>query len=333
MPQNAIPTTFRQVGPGRVAILLVPGFAMMSYASALEPLRAANMLAGRELYRWRHISPDGKPVAASSGLTFAVDGGAGQSPDDDAGTDLVLVCAGGNPARFEHRTSFAWLRALARRGTAIGGVSAGPYILARAGLLDGYRATVHWEHAPAFAEAFPRVRLVPSLYQIDRTRLTSAGGVAALDLMHEVIGEAHGYDLARRVSDWLLQAHIRPGSGGQRLALRERFGIRNAHLEAVIERMQNRLDEPASRAALAAGAAISKRQLDRLFREHLGTGAAAFHLGLRLDRARELLRQTTLSVSEVAIVTGFRSASHFSRAYRQRFARAPREDAGRTAKA
>lgn len=304
-------------------MLLVPGFAMMSYASALEPLRAANTLAGRELYRWQHVSPDGTPVEASSGVCLAVDSG----PGEIDGIDMVLVCAGGNPTRFADKAVLAWLRALARCGVVIGGVSGGPYILARAGLLDGYRATVHWEHAAAFAEVFADVRLLPSLYQVDRNRLTCAGGVAALDLMHEVIGEAHGYALARQVSDWFLQAHVRPGSGGQRLAPRERLGIRNARLEAVVDRMERRLEDPVARGELASGAGISPRQLDRLFHDHLGISVARFYLGLRLERARELLRQTSLSATEIAIATGFASASHFARAYRQRFARSPRSEA------
>lgn len=310
------------VGPTRVAVLLVPGFAMMSHASALEPLRAANVLAGKELYHWRHLSPDGLPVSPSVGVTLLVDGGLSALDE----VDLVLVCAGGNPAHFEDHVTFAWLRAAARRGITLAGISGGPYILAKAGLLDGHRATVHWEHAPAFAEAFPAVKLVPSLYEIDRRRLTSAGGVAALDMMHEVIGEAHGYDLARAVGDWFLQAHARPGSGVQRLGAAMRYGIRHAKLEAIVVRLEKRLDAPADRPGLAAWAGLSERQLDRLFASHLGTSAQRFHLGLRLDRARDLLRQTSLSVLDVAVVTGFQSASHFSRAYRARFGMPPRAE-------
>lgn len=305
-----------------VAILLVPGFAMISYACAVEPLRAANTFAGRRLYSWVHVSPNGQQVDASNGARVAVDCG----PRDLEGIDLVLVCAGGNPARFKDRTTFSWLRGLARRGAIIGGISGGPYILANAGLLDGHSATVHWEHAAAFAEAFPKVRLRPSLYQIDEARLTCSGGVAALDLMHEVIGETHGYNLARKVSDWFLQSHVRPGSEGQRLGPRERLGVRSRRLEAVIGWMERHLEQPMSRDALASTAGISTRQLDRLFRAHLGTSTERFYLHLRLERAHELLRQTCLSASEIAVATGFGSASHFSRTYRKHFGVSPRED-------
>lgn len=304
--------------------LLVPGFAMMSYASALEPLRAANTLAGRELYRWRHCSSDGNPVQASSAVTIAVDG------DLDAMhcLDTVVVCAGGNPATFSDAATLRWLRTAARHGLTIGGVSAGPYILAKAGLLDGHRATVHWEHGPAFAEAFPRVSLMRSLFEIDRGRLTCAGGVAALDMMHEVIGADHGYELARAVGDWFLQAHVRPGTGSQRLGVRERFGVRSAKLEKIIAFMETRIEEPAGRAELAAAAGVSLRQLNRLFAGQLGLAPERFYLQLRVTRARELLRQTNLPITEVAIATGFASASHFSRSFKAHFGRSPRNERG-----
>ena len=141
-----------------VGFLLVPGFALMSYAAAIEPLRAANLLSGKELYRWWHATPGGKPVTASNGVAIIPD--CGTSSDRDA--DMVFVCAGGNPAIFDDKAVFAWLRRLARKGVTIGGISGGPYVLAKAGLLNERRATLHWEHLPAFREAFPDVTVVPS---------------------------------------------------------------------------------------------------------------------------------------------------------------------------
>ncbi|MGQ3673766.1 GlxA family transcriptional regulator [Xanthobacter sp. TB0136] len=306
----------------RIGFVLLPGFAMMSCSSALEPLRAANILAGEELYGWRLLSLDGAPVVASNRLRVEVDG----ALDDVEGLDTIIVCAGGNPAEFDDARLWRWLRAVARRGLTLGGVSAGPYLLARAGVLDGYRATVHWEHAAAFAEEFTRVELRSSLFEADRNRLTCAGGVAALDMMHHVIGEAHGFALARAVGDWFLQAHVRPGEGEQRLGLPERLGVRNARLERIIDMMESRIESPATREELAQAAQISLRQIDRLFAEHLGMGAEAYYQNIRLTRARELLRQTNLPITEVAMATGFSSASHFSRAYRRKYARAPREE-------
>ena len=180
-----------------VGFLLVPGFALMSYAAAVEPLRAANLISGKPLYRWWHAAPGSKPVMASNGLAIIPD--IGTSTDRDV--DMLFVCAGGNPALFNDRSVFAWLRKLARRGATIGGISGGPYILARAGLLDGRRVTLHWEHQPAFSEAFPEIAVTPSLFEIDGNRITCSGGISALDMMVALIERDHGRQLAAAVGD------------------------------------------------------------------------------------------------------------------------------------
>jgi transcriptional regulator GlxA family with amidase domain len=306
----------------QIGFLLIPDFALLAYASAIEPLRAANRLSGRALYRWSHVSIDGLPASASNGVRIQADCGVG----DEGRFDYVFVCAGGNPAAFQHGPTFAWLRQLARRGVRLGGVSGGPYILARANVLGGYRFTIHWEHAPAFLEDYPELDLRRSLYEIDRDRLTSSGGTAALDMMHAVIAREHGSELALAVSEWFLQTQVREGAGPQRMPLRERLGISHAPLLRVIGRMEQNLENPVPRDELARTAGVSLRQLERLFRLHLGRSLGEHYLGLRLDRARDLLRQTTLSVLEVALACGFASASHFSRAYRARFGHAPRAE-------
>ena len=310
--------------PERVGFLLVPGFALMSYASAVEPLRAANQLAGRKLYDWRHVSTGAAEIAASNGVAIAADHRVG----DDAAFDTVFVCAGGNPAEFAHRPTLKWLRGQARRGVRLGGVSGGPFILARAGLLAGHRCTIHWEHIPAFVEQFPELEIERSLFVIDRDRLTSAGGIAALDLMHALIEHDHGPALAAAVSEWFLHTEVRSGSGPQRMTLRERFGTGNARLLKALERMEARLEEPASRAELAAVAGVSVRQLERLFATHLRSSVGQHYRRIRLDRARLLLRQTAMPILEVAVACGFLSPSHFSRAYRRRFGQAPRTARG-----
>lgn len=309
-------------GAPTIGILLVPGFSLMAYASAVEPLRAANRLAYRELYRWRHFSVDGEAAEASNGATILCEHRIG----DKVKLDLLLVCAGGNPALFEDEPTLKWLRALARAGVRIGGVSGGPYILARAGLLSGYRFTLHWEHIPALAEEFPDLAVSNTLYEIDRDRLTCAGGIAALDMMHALIEADHGHRLAAAVSEWFLHAQVRLGSGPQRMTLRERFGVTHPRLLRVLERMEAQIEEPASRAALAAVAGVSPRQLERLFQAHLGSTVGGHYLGVRLDRAQALLRQTTMPVLDIAVACGFVSASHFSRSYRARFGRSPRAE-------
>jgi transcriptional regulator GlxA family with amidase domain len=316
LPKNVIrPAT-------RVGFLLLPDFALMSYASAVEPLRAANRLAGRDLYAWRHISLDGEAATASNGASIRADHPIGEAID----LDVLFVCAGGNPARFENRAAYRWLRTLAHKGVAIGGVSGGAYLLARAGLLDGYRATIHWEHLPAFSEEFPHLAMERSLFVIDRDRLTCAGGIAALDLMHALIERDHGHDLAAAVSEWYLHTEVRLGSGPQRMALHERFGVSNPKLLRALSEIERRLEEPPTTRELAALAGTSVRQLERLFALHLKTTIGAHGLRVRLARAQTLLRQTSKPILEIAVMCGFASASHFSRTYREAHGHPPKAE-------
>jgi len=297
--------------PATVGFILVPGFALMSYAAAVEPLRAANLLAGRELYRWWHAAPGGGPVSASNGVAVVADFAPGAAGD----ADIVFVCAGGNPATFDDRGTLAWLRRLARRGVALGGISGGPYLLARAGLLDGRRATLHWEHAVAFHEAFPEVDVVPSLFVLDGDRVTCSGGVSALDMMVALIARDHGRDLAAAVGEWFLLTNLREGMGPQRMDLRHRLGVTDEALLGVLRAMEASVETPLPRARLARAAGMSLRQLERLFRAELGRSIHAHYLALRFERARQLLRETSLSVLDVALATGFGSASQFARAF------------------
>jgi transcriptional regulator GlxA family with amidase domain len=304
--------------PQTVGLLLIPGFALMSYASVVEPLRAANLLAGQELYRWVHITPGPHTVTASCGAAVPC------VERDAAGPlDFLFVCAGGNPAGFRDRATLAWLRARAAQGVTVGGVSGGPVILARAGIMDGYHMTVHWEHAPAVAEAFPAIMLTRSIYIVDRNRLTCAGGTAALDMMHALIAERHGPELARRVSDWFMHTDIRPGQSAQRASLTERYGVHDDRLTAALELMESHPGEPLKRSETARRIGLSTRQLDRLFSGKLGASYADHYRRIRLERARDLLRQSAVPITEIALGCGFSSASHFSRAYREAFGVTP----------
>jgi transcriptional regulator GlxA family with amidase domain len=311
---------------GSVGFLLVPGFALMSYAAAVEPLRAANQLAGKVLYRWWQTAPGDKPAIASNGAAVLPDFKFGS---DVGSLDLLLVCAGGNPAAFNDRRTFAWLRKLARQRLLIGGISGGPFVLAKAGLLTGRRCTVHWEHMPAFQEAFPDVQLTRALFELDGDRITCSGGVAGLDLMVALITRDHGYELGAAVSDWFLHTQVREGDGPQRMDLRFRLGIADEKLLAVLKVMEGNLEVPCSREQLADLAGVSVRQLERLFRKHMGRGIHTHYLSLRLGRSMQLLRETSLSVLEIAVATGFGSASHFSRVFRRAFEFSPREAARR----
>jgi transcriptional regulator GlxA family with amidase domain len=294
----------------------------MSYASSVEPLRAANRLSGRDLYRWWHATPGDQPAIASSGAAVLPDFTIGSEVHD---LDLLLVCAGGNPAEFNDKQTFAWLRKLARQGVVIGGVSAGPFILAKAGLLSGRRCTVHWEHMPAFQEAFPDVALTRSLFELAGDRITCSGGVAGLDMMTALIGRDHSYELGAAVSDWFLHTYVRDGMGPQRMDLRFRLGIADQNVLAALTAMEENIEEPLSREQLADLVGVSLRQLERSFRAHVRRGVHQHYLALRLDRARRLLRETSLAVVEVALATGFGSASQFARAFRRAFGFPPRD--------
>lgn len=319
--REAVPRPIQSVG-----FLLVPGFALMTYASAIEPLRAANHLSGKTLYRWWNAAPGDKPVIASNGAAVLPSFKYGSLEGD---LDLMIVVAGGNPATFKDRRTLAWLRKLAGRGVTIGGISGGPVILAKAGLLDKRRCTVHWEHAEAMQEAFPSIKLTRSLYEFDGDRLTCSGGVAGLDMMAALIARDHGYALAAAVSDWFLHTHVREGEAPQRMDVRARLGVKSEALLQALKAMEAHIESPLGRVRLAKLSGVSLRQLERLFERDLGHGLHAHYLGLRLAHARQLLRETTRPILEIAMATGFGSASQFARAFRREFGVAPREVRGR----
>lgn len=301
---------------------LISGFSLMSYAAAVEPLRAANLLAGRPLYRWSVYAVDGATAVSSSGADVPAE----RLPADGGGLHTVFVVAGGEPHSWAVRPVISCLRRLARQGVRIGGISGGPHLLAAAGLLDGHRFTIHWEHAEALAEAFPSLRPEHARFILDGDRLTCGGGVAPLDMMHAIIAKRMGEEFARRVSDWFLHTHVDMPSAPQRASLAERYNVHQPALIAILEKMESTLATPLDRKTMAAFAGISPRHLDRLFSERLNTSFLGHYHRLRLDYARNLLRQSALSVTEIAIASGFASASHFARRYKARFGVSPSEE-------
>lgn len=298
----------------RLGYLLIDGFALMSYAPVMEPFRAANHLAGASHYTWRHYSLTGAPALASNGVAVSVDGDILTLAD----ADILFICAGGNPALFHDPRTFDALRRAARFGTRLAGISGGPFILARAGLLDGYACTIHWEHEQAFAETFVAPRLQSGLFIIDRDRITCAGGLAGLELATTLIASEYDTKLARQVGDWYIQPGPRAASAPQR-STSQRYRVAHKSLEEVLELMSRNMAEPLDRATLARHANLSVRQLERLFANKLDTTIAKHYLEIRLERALTLLRQTALSITEVSLGTGFITASHFSRTFRQRY--------------
>lgn len=308
--------------PQTFGFLLIPNFSLLAFASALEPLRAANNASGRTLYGWKVLSRDGQPVHASSGVSVVCDG----AMDDAPRLQTCFVVGGFGGHEFDDKTVYTWLRRQARQGVRLGAVSTGTYVLAKAGLLDGYRCTIHWQHIASFIEDYPDIDLTQELFEIDRNRLTCSGGEAALDMMLSLIALEHGRDLATDVAENFIHERIRDTHDQQRMALRTRIGVSHPKLLSVIELMEQHLEDPLSRAELARRAGLSTRQLERLFRKYLGRTPTRYYLEMRLHRARTLLHQTSMSVLEIALACGFVSASHFSKCYREFFDKSPREE-------
>ena len=311
----------------RVGVLVLPGFSLLAQACATEPLTVAGQLAGAPLYRLVTLGAALQPVASASGqrllaeLSLAEPGPAEPGlAQPAADLDMLLVCASGAQAADEALRRR--LVELAIPGRLIAGIGGGAELLARAGLLDGYRATVPWQHLEAVRRAHPRIRLSRQPFEIDRERLTCGGGTAALDMMMTLIGRQHGGALAERVSAHFVLERVRmgeepsgPPSGGVPESLTEALALMEANVE-----------EPLTTAELAEHLGISRRQLERLFKKHLQAVPSRYYLDLRLQRARRLLRESERPAGEVAMLTGFSSAAHFSTAYRNHFGLTPREE-------
>lgn len=302
--------------------LLVPDFSMIAFTSALEPLRLANRCCGKQVYGWRLFSPDGQPVSASNGVSVAVDG----SYADVGPMPAVVVCAGLDVHRFDHRELIAKLRTLAFYGVSIGAVCTGTYVLAKAGLLSGRKCTIHWENHDSFREEFADIEVTQELFEIDRNRFTCAGGTAAIDMMLSMITKQKGPDVAAQVTDQLIHHRIRDAHERQRMELRARLGVAHPKLLAVVSEMEKSLETPLSCSELAEEVGLSTRQLERLFRKYIGEAPTKYYLGLRLNRARFLLRQTSMPILTIGLACGFVSASHFSKCYSEHFSRTPSQE-------
>ena len=309
------------------AFLLVPEFSMIAFASAIEPLRLANRLSGRKLYRWILASKDGGPVRASNGIDVQVETSMDRlEMKVGQAMPTIVICSGVGAERYQDREVLGWLRRADRHGAMIGALCTGAHILARAGLISDHRCTIHWENLPGFVEAFPDLDVAADLFEVDRNRFTCSGGTAPLDLMLNRISAGHGEELATKVSEQCLLDRIRGPQDRQRMPIRMRLGVHHPKLIMAIELMEANIEEPLSQELLAKYVGLSRRQLERLFRRHLGRTPAQYYLELRLERARHLLYQTDLPIMSIACACGFVSASHFSTCYRQMFGKTPRAE-------
>ncbi|MFC4299264.1 GlxA family transcriptional regulator [Castellaniella hirudinis] len=317
---QAAPQARPPISSQHYGFLLVPGFTLIGFSSAVEPLRMANMAIDRPLFQWSTISLDGAPVQASNGVIIQADHALDQAPALDA----IFVC-GSNPIppRIEPHC-LNWLRLRARQGTVLGGICTGSYWLARAGLLNGYRCTLHWEDTERLLTDFPEIIVSKRIYEIDRDRYTCSGGIAPVDLMAALIDLRTGsHETAARVSELMVCERIRSTQDPQRIPLRQQLGTSQPKLTEVVTLMENNLEEPISKEELAQFIQVSVRQLERLFQEHLKSTPSAYYLELRLRRARQLLLGSEQSIIDVAAACGFVSVTHFTHRYRDYFGTTP----------
>ena len=312
-----------------IVFFLVPHFSMLPFSAAIETLRIANRMLGYPAYVWRMASTDGEKVSSSSGISIDADSSLADERRHLQGENrpnMVVVCSGIYVEEFHNKSVNAFLRETYNRGVAVGSLCTGAHILAQAGLLNGKRCAIHWENLPGFSEAFPQAEVYADLYEIDGNIYTCAGGTASLDMMLNLIGQDFGENLVNRVCEQQLTDRVRSAHDRQRLPLRARLGVQNSKVLSIIELMESNLAEPLSLLEIADGAGLSRRQIERLFRQEMGRSPARYYLEIRLDRARHLLVQSSMPVVEVAVACGFVSASHFSKCYRELYNRSPQQE-------
>jgi transcriptional regulator GlxA family with amidase domain len=306
----------------RFAFLTLANYSLIAVTNALEVLRMANRVAGRDIYEWSIASLDGRPVPASSGLELTPT----VALDKIGKVEILFVCGGIDVREAVSNPLLAALRRLGERRVGLGALCTGGYALARAGLLDNYRATIHWENLPALREEFPRVQLNDQVFSIDRDRFTASGGTAPLDLMLNLIQLKHGLRISQQVSEQFVLERVRSDRDRQYVPLRAQVGSSHGNMIRVAQLMEENIEKPLSLERIAHSTGLSRRQIERLFRRHLDCVPKRYYLEMRLRRARELLLQTAMPIMDVTTSCGFKSPPHFSRCYRAQFGYPPSEE-------
>jgi len=309
--------------PLRIAMIVAPRFNLAPTMAFLDPFRVANYLEGKQLFRWSMLSADGGSVPASNGvevMTRAL-------PAEAEAPDLGIVSTSWTPEAYSGAPVDVVLRRWSRFGAALGGIDTGAFVLAQAGLLDNRRATTHYEHIDSLAELYPAVQVTEDIYVIDGDRMTTCGGTAGGDLALQIVRARHGDALANAAARYLFHDTIRPPGTQQIPERAEPLGTAAPpKLRAAIRIMEQNLEDPVPIPEIAGQVDLSQRQLERLFVKFVCKTPLGYYRDIRLDRARSLVTQTDMPLWEVAVACGFASPEHFSRAYRERFALAPRAD-------
>jgi transcriptional regulator GlxA family with amidase domain len=315
--------------PIRYAFLQVPSYSMITFSSAVAALRGANYISGQTLYEWEIVTMTGTPVTASVG--FEVGPTKSIHELNLTGLEALVVCGVTYIDRAYDKNTLSFLRKVANAKVNLGSTCTGSYLLAAAGLLEGYKCTIHWENLAGMREEFPNILMSSNLFAIDRDRFTCSGGSSSLDMMLQLIGQQQGPELAAAVSEMFIMERIRDHHDTQRIPLRLHLGNSQPKLIEAVALMEANLEETISLDDLARYVGVSRRQLERLFQKHLKCVPSRYYLELRLNRARQLLLQTNLSIIDVSLACGFVSAPHFSKCYRDFFGIPPREERRRFA--
>lgn len=302
-----------------VGFLMLPEYTLSTFSNAVGILRMANRLSGRELYTWTVRSLDGEPVISSAGLEINLDG----SLKDTDDINILLVCGGYSVKKYCDKSLIENLRMISKKKIPMGGVCTGSYALAAAGLLDGYRCTIHWENIASFREEFPKLNISSSLFVIDRDRYTCSGGISSIDLMLNLIASIHGHQLVQQISEQFTCDRVRTEKDAQRAPLKYLIGASQPRLVDAVTLMESNIEEPLTLDEVADYVGISRRQLERLFNRYLHCAPSRYYLELRLSRARLLLLQTSIPVIDVAISCGFSTAPHFSKCYSDLYSKPP----------
>ncbi len=305
----------------RYGFLLLPEFPMYALIPAIEALRIANQNRGRKLYSWHLFSPDGRPVRAGNGMSVPVEAAMADVP----WFHTVFICAGNHPTQYGTKRVLNWLRRLARHGGVLGALDTGVFALAAAGLLDGYKVTLHWEALTMFRDQYPAIAVSEQLYVIDRDRITCAGGNAALDLMLHLIARRHGPGLAQIVANGFVAQRIRRDAEPQRLSAQQLSGDARAPMTRILHEMEENLETPLSARQLAQRAGISVRALGRILRDRVGESPMRYYLKVRLQAARNSLFYSDIPIQGIAASCGFSCPEVFSRSFRSHFGVSPRE--------
>ena len=305
----------------KIGFLLRPEFSHLSFVSITEPMRMSNRLSDTRCFEWHTFTIDDLTIQASDGTPFSPT----RSLDDYKDLDVLIVVSG-NLLDTDKEVLHKWLRNVGRHGVILGATSSGSYLLAEAGVLRGRTCTVHWEQRSGFIERFPTVRLTENLFEFSDNRWTCAGGAAGLDFMLEIIRNEFGSDLSKAVAEQCVHPNIRSKSDDQQMSPIARYNIHNPRLLKAVECMEANIETPMTIDQIAQHSSVSKRHLERLFDQHLGQRPARFYTGLRLRHAQYLLRQTTLPVTEVSILSGFSTTSYFTRRYKHFFGKSPKDD-------